>query len=123
MRALTDYAEFISENVQKFHNLIGDYNNNDKEQLRKEVEAFASELYKLAGESIEINFNIINDSNMKPETVVALFMQASELWHMFCTKYEMMYPNDPQYFNENAILLTFESSYKKGWLFKNEATE
>lgn len=121
MKALTDYAEFISDNVRKFHDLIRDYDDNNKEPLKKEVENFTSKLYNLAGESIGVN--ITDDLNMEPETIVALFMQASELWRMFCAKYEKTYPTDPPYFCEDVILLAFESAYKKGWLFKNESSE
>lgn len=122
MKALQDHAEFISDNVQKFHNLLENYEG-DEEKLKKEVEILTSELFNRAKETIDIGTDTLDDPNTKPETIIAFFMQASELWHIFCEKYKEAYPDDPPYFNEDAILKTFESAYKKGWLFKNESTE
>lgn len=122
MKALHDHAKFISDNVQKFHNLLKNYENND-EELKKEVEVLTSELYNRAIETIGIETDALDDPNTKTETIIAFFMQASELWHRFCEKYEETYPSDPLHFNEDAVLKTFESAYKKGWLFKNEPTE
>lgn len=122
MKALKDHAEFISESIQKFHNLLKIYENNE-EELKREVENFISELYNRAKETIDIKEDALDDPNTKPETIIAFFMQASELWHVFCEKYKEAYPNDPPYFNEDAVLKTFESAYKKGWLFKHESAE
>lgn len=122
MKALIDHAEFISDNVWKFHSLLKDHETN-KEKLEKQVENFTSELYNRAGECIGVSTNILNDPNIKSEIIVALFMQASELWRMFCKKYKETYPSDPPYFYEDEILKSFESAYKKGWLFNNESAK
>lgn len=121
MKALTDYTEFISDNVWKFHNLVKDSENNI-DRLRKEVENFTSDLLNRAGNSLGISVDIINDPNVKLETVAAFFMQASELWQMFCSKYKEMYPDDPPYFDETSVLKTFEYIYKKGFA-NNEIAE
>lgn len=121
MKALIDHAEFISDNVWKFHNLIKDAENN-KNRLRKEVENFTSEIFYRAGESIGVGPDVMDDPNVKLETVVALFMRASDLWRMFCSKYKEEYPDDPPYFDETTVLETFEYVYKKGFA-SNEASE
>lgn len=120
MKSLLDYSEFISENIVKFHNIINDYKND--EELEKEVGDFTSEMFNRACESIGIDISIMTDPDPKMEIVVAIFMRASELWHMFCSKYKEMYPDDPLYFDEEIILKGFESTYKEG-LIKNEITE
>lgn len=121
MKALADHTEFISDNVAKFHNLIKDFENNE-DRLKNEVGNFTSDIFNRAGDSLGISVDILNDPNVKLETVVAFFMQASELWRMFCRKYKEMYPDDPPYFEETTVLETFEYIYKKGFA-NNEASE
>lgn len=114
MKALADYDEFISDNIWKFHNLINDPENN-RDRLAREIERFISELYNRAGECLDISIDTLNDPNVKLETVVALFMRASDLWHMFCSKYKEAYPDDPPYFDKTTVLEAFEYVYKKGF--------
>lgn len=131
MKALNNYSDFISENVEKFHNLLTDCKANgillpqwvlknrryDKEnEMKKHVENFSTELFNRAGESIDIPLNILNNSNVNIETIIALFMQAFELWKMFCQEYYKTYPNDPKYFDENSVLNSFEY-FCKEWKF------
>lgn len=121
MKSLSDNSEFISENIAKFHDLISNYENNE-EEFGREVEDFIFEIFNRAGENIEVDIPVLTDPNPKLETVVAVFIQASELWRMFCNKYKETYPEDPPYFDEGVILKEFESTYKKG-LIENEITE
>lgn len=121
MKALIDHVEFISDNARKFHNLIKDFENN-KDRLVKESENFISEVFNRAGETLGIDIAILDDPNVKLETVVALFMQASELWYTFCSKYKNMYPDDPPYFDEATVLKAFERIYQRGFT-NNEISE
>lgn len=121
MKSLSDNSEFISENVVKFHDLISNYENNE-EELSREAKDFIFEIFNRAGDSLGVNISVLTDPNPKLETVVAVFMQASELWRMFCNKFKETYPEDPPYFDEAAILKGFESTYKEG-LIENEITE
>lgn len=117
MKALTDYTEFISENVVKFHNLISNYENN-KDKFKDEMKIFISELCRRAGETIDIEID-----NLQLDTTVALIMQTTKLWMMFCEKYRLQYPDDPSYFDDWVIMDAFTSVYKKGFESKNETTE
>lgn len=117
MKALTDHTEFISKNVVKFHNLISDYENNE-DRFKDEMRIFISELYRRAGETIDIEID-----NLQLDTAVALIVQTSELWKMFCEAYRLQYPDDPLYFDDWIIIDAFASVYKKGFRSKNETTE
>lgn len=114
MKSLKECNEFIYENVSKFHTLIMEFSNDGipETKLKDEITLFTGELFKKAGESIDIDLFTIDSSQL--ETWAALFMQASELWKIFCEDYYRFYPEDPKYFNEYEILKTFESLYKEG---------
>lgn len=119
MKALTEYTDFIYNNVAKFHNLIKNEEVNN-EELSNQVGTFVTELFSRAGESIGVSIDILDGLDTKFETIIALFMQANELWYMFCEKYGMIYPDDPPYFYKNVIVETFKFTYGKGFA-DNEA--
>lgn len=114
MKSLKEYTKFIIDNVSKFHNLIMEFTNDNisETKLNDEVALFSEELFRKAGESIDVDISTLEPSQL--ETWVALFMQTSELWRMFCEDYYKIYPEDPKYFDECEVLKTFESLYREG---------
>lgn len=114
MKALKEYTKFIIDNVSKFHNLIMEFSNDNTSEIKlnDEVMLFSEELFKKAGESIDVDVSTLESSQL--ETWVAVFMQASELWRVFCEDYYEIYPEDPKYFDECEVLKAFESLYRGG---------
>lgn len=111
MMATNDHSEFISENVQKFHDLINSPEL-DTTILKDTIGRFYDELFIRASESNGYDGHIIYASTIEIDILAAIFMSAIDIYARFCDEYDKLYPDEVRYLGRDAVLRMFRNFIK-----------